>query len=100
MRHTLKARAMGEGHLGLFEIYYLKDNRAQSPISVVREITKKWADRFVNAYNDNPDLFEKLEEINSLCRENRVYNGTRVQMSHAISYFKRTIKPLIEKPRP
>ena len=61
MRHTPIAQSMGEGHGGLYEIIYLQDNRAQTPVVIVENISHKWALRLVAAYNTQPDLLEVLE---------------------------------------
>ena len=61
MRHTPIAQSMGEGHGGLYEIIYLQDNRAQTPVVIVENISHKWAVRLVAAYNTQPDLLEALE---------------------------------------
>ncbi|KKK91788.1 hypothetical protein LCGC14_2709430 [marine sediment metagenome] len=61
MRHTPIAQSMGEGHGGLYEIIYLQDNRAQTPVVIVENISHKWAVRLVAAYNAQPALLEALE---------------------------------------
>ena len=61
MRHTPIAQSMGEGHGGLYEIIYLQDNRAQTPVVIVDNISHKWAVRLVAAYNAQPDLLKALD---------------------------------------
>ncbi|KKM13527.1 hypothetical protein LCGC14_1715380 [marine sediment metagenome] len=63
MKHALIAQSMGEGYSGLFEIHYLTDNRAKTPILIAREMSQKWAERLVLAYNAQPDLLEALDRI-------------------------------------
>ncbi|KKK84881.1 hypothetical protein LCGC14_2778910, partial [marine sediment metagenome] len=46
---------------------YLQDNRAQTPVVIVENISHKWAVRLVAAYNTQPDLLDALENIHRDC---------------------------------
>ena len=58
MKHTLIAEPTGAG---LFNIYYLTDNAAQTPVIIASDISQKWAERFATAYNSQADLLKALE---------------------------------------
>ena len=83
MRHTPIAQSMGEGHGGLFEIIYLADNRAQTPVVIVENISHKWAVRLVEAYNTQPDLLvalaalEQIKSVGGIQRGNLTSKGIR-----------------------
>ena len=63
MKHTLIAESLGEGYGGLFEIHYLAENRAQTPIQIAKDMSQEWAEQLVLAYNSHPDLLEALRSM-------------------------------------
>ena len=64
MTHKIIAEPTGtalEGETSLYKVFYIADNAAGTPIVIASDLSQKWAERFVIAYNTQPDLLAALE---------------------------------------